>query len=202
MPSFHASWSSFTQILARISAHLPTWTSVYGTHLRVKHSLMVSFRAVCPSQFSHFEGLVLSNKNNQAQSKGKDADLAKWDAEVRQSLAKKKSAAAPTLSKQEQSLVQAQIEKEAKIRSRINSIKANLERSLQIISCLACGNIEDFQAHVSQVATLILSSGALDKGALLVGSLTFNTYLVIVVNIPNSRINSRSGSVKMLFQSA
>ncbi|KAN0130768.1 ARM repeat-containing protein [Lactarius tabidus] len=120
---------------------------------------------------------VLSNKSNQAQAKGKDADLAKWDAEVRQSLAKKKSAAAPTLSKQEQGLVQAQIEKEAKIRSRVNSIKANLERSLQMISCLACGNIEEFQAYVSQVATLILTGGALDKGALLVGSLAFNTYL-------------------------
>jgi hypothetical protein len=143
---------------------------------------MVSFRVVCPSRFSHFEGLVLSNKSNQAQAKGKDADLAKWDAEVRQSLAKKKSAAAPTLSKQEQSLVQAQIEKEAKVRSRVNSMKANLERGLRIISCLACGNIEDFQAYVSQVATLILSSGALDKGALLVGPLAFNTYLVWVAN--------------------
>ncbi|KAH9007605.1 ARM repeat-containing protein [Lactarius deliciosus] len=120
---------------------------------------------------------VLSNKSNQSQVKGKDADLAKWDAEVRQSLAKKKSAAAPTLSKQEQSLVQAQIEKEAKIRSRVNRIKANLDRSLQMISYLIYGNIEGFQAYISQVVTLILSSGALDKGALLVGSLAFNTYL-------------------------
>ncbi|KAH9175038.1 ARM repeat-containing protein [Lactarius sanguifluus] len=120
---------------------------------------------------------VLSNKSNRSQVKGKDADLAKWDAEVRQSLAKKKSAVAPTLSKQEQSLVQAQIEKEAKIRSRVNRIKANLDRSLQMISYLIYGNIEGFQAYISQVVTLILSSGALDKGALLVGSLAFNTYL-------------------------
>ncbi len=139
---------------------------------------MVSFRVVSPSQFTYFVGLVLSNKSSQAQVKGKDADLAKWDAEVRQSLAKKKSVAAPTLSKQEQGLVQAQIEKEAKIRSRVNRIKANLDRSLQIISYLICGNIEDFQVYVSQVVTLILSSGALDKGALLVGSLAFDTYLV------------------------
>jgi hypothetical protein len=141
---------------------------------------MVSFRVVFPSQFAYLAGLVLSNKSNQAQTKGKDADLAKWDAEVRQSLAKKKSVAAPTLSKQDQSLVQAQIEKEAKIRSHVDRIKANLERSLKIVSCLVCGNIEDFQAYISQVVTLILSSGALDKGALLVGSLAFNTYLVWV----------------------
>lgn len=125
-------------------------------------------------------GVVLSNKNNKAQAKGKDADLAKWDAEVRQSLAKKKSVGTPTLSKQEQSLVQAQIEKEAKIRSHVDRIKANLERSLRIVSCLVCGNIEDFQVYVSQVVNLILGSGALDKGTLLVGSLAFNTYLVWV----------------------
>ncbi|KAH9002519.1 ARM repeat-containing protein, partial [Lactarius deliciosus] len=128
---------------------------------------------------------VLSNKSNQSQVKGKDADLAKWDAEVRQSLAKKKSAAAPTLSKQEQSLVQAQIEKEAKIRSRVNRIKANLDRSLQMISYLIYGNIEGFQAYISQVVTLILSSGALDKGALLVGS--FIQY-VFGMGLPTFRI--------------
>ena len=139
---------------------------------------MVNFRVVFPDQCAYLVGLVLSNKSNQTQAKGKDADLAKWDAEVRQSLAKKKSVAAPTLSKQEHSLVQAQIEKEAKIRSRVDRVKANLERSLRIVSCLVCGNIEDFQAYVSQVVTLIMSSGALDKGTLLVGSLAFDTYLV------------------------
>ena len=178
MRCFHASWSNFAPILAQTSAHSPTWTLIYGIHQRVKHLLTVSSRVVPPSQFAHPVGLVLSNKSNQAAAKGKDAELAKWDAEVRQSLAKKKSVAAPTLSKQEQSLVKAQIEKEAKIRTHVNRIKANLERSLQTISCLVCGNIEDFQAYVSRVVTLILSSGALDKGVLLVGSLAFNTYLV------------------------
>jgi len=133
---------------------------------------------VSASQFAYRVGQVLSNQNSQARVKGRDADLAKWDAEVRQSLAKKKSAATPRLSKQEQSLVQAQIEKEAKIRSHVNRIKSNLDRCLRIISCLVCGNIEDFQTYVSQVATLLLNSGALDKGALLVGSLAFDTYIV------------------------
>lgn len=122
--------------------------------------------------------LVLSNKGNKAQAKGKDADLTKWDAEVRQSLAKKKSTTTPTLSKQEQSLLQAQIEKEAKIRSRMSEIKASLDRALQTISHLALGNIDDFRAYVSQIVGLLLSSGALDKGTLLVGSLAFTTLLV------------------------
>jgi hypothetical protein len=122
---------------------------------------------------------VLSNKGNKAQVKGKGADLAKWDAEVRQSLAKKKITTIPTLSKQEQSLVQAQVEKEAKIRSRVNEIKANLDRALQTISHLALGKIDDLRLYVSQILNLLLSSGALDKGALLVGSLGFTTFLEV-----------------------
>ncbi|KAH9976102.1 ARM repeat-containing protein [Lactifluus volemus] len=98
---------------------------------------------------------VLSNRGSQAQVKGKDADLAKWDAEVRQSLAKKKSTAAPTLSKQEQTF-------------RVNKIKANLDRALQTYH---------FRAYASQISSLLLNSGALDRGAQLVGSLTFRTFM-------------------------
>jgi hypothetical protein len=136
------------------------------------------------------------------QAKGKDADLAKWDAEVRQSLAKKKSTAAPILSKQEQSLVQAQIEKEAKIRSRMNEARANLERALQVISHLALGNIDDLRAYVSQMISLLLSSGALDKGTLLVGSLAYTTFLVWTTPSPIFYTNSPSGGINVLFRSA
>ena len=145
---------------------------------------------------------VLSNKGSKVQAKGKEADLAKWDAEVRQSLAKKKIATAPALSKQEQSLVQAQVEKEAKIRSHMNKIKANLERALQILSHLALGNIDDLQAYVSQIISLLLSSGALDKGTLLVGSLACATFLVWVTSIPDVHTNSLSGRFHVLFRSA
>lgn len=109
---------------------------------------------------------------------------------MRQSLAKKKITTTPTLSKQEQSLVQAQIEKEAKIRCRVNEIKANLDRALKTISHLALGKIDDLRLYVSQILNLLLSSGALDKGALLVGSLGFTTFLVWATLVLNSLLNS------------
>jgi hypothetical protein len=136
------------------------------------------------------------------QAKGKDADLAKWDAEVRQSLAKKKSAIAPALSKQEQSLVQVQLEKEAKIRSRMNEVKTNLERGLQVISHLALGNIDGLRAYVWQITSLFLSTGALDKGALLVGSSAYAAFLVWATPIPNIHTNSPLGGIQVLFRSA
>jgi len=144
---------------------------------------------------------VLSNKSSKAQVKGKGADLAKWDAEVRQSLAKKKSTTVPTLSKQEQSLVQAQIEKETKIRRHVSEIKTNLDRALQIISHLALGKIDDLRLYVSQILNLLLSSGALDKGTLLVGTLAFTTFLVWATPVPDFCANLSSGGVKVLFRS-
>jgi hypothetical protein len=105
------------------------------------------------------------------------------------------------LSKQEQSLVQAQVEKEAKIRHRVNEIKANLNRALQTISHLALGKIDDLRLYVSQILNLLLSSGALDKGTLLVGSLAFTTFLVRPALVPNFRINPSSGGIKVLFRS-
>jgi hypothetical protein len=120
---------------------------------------------------------------------------------VRQSLAKKKSTTVPTLSKQEQSLVQVQIEKETKIRSHVSEIKTNLDRALQIISHLALGKIGDLRLYVSQILNLLLSSGALGQGTLLVGTLASTTFLVWAIPVPDFRSNFSSGGVKVLFRS-
>jgi hypothetical protein len=120
---------------------------------------------------------------------------------VRQSLAKKKSTTVSTLSKQEQSLVQAQIEKETNIRRHVSEIKTNLDRALQIISHLALGKVDDLRLYVSQILDLLLSSGALDKGTLLVGTLAFTTFLVWATPVPDFRANFTLGGVKVLFRS-
>jgi hypothetical protein len=120
---------------------------------------------------------------------------------VRQSLAKKKSKTVPTLSKQEQSLVQAQIEKETKIRRHVSEIKTNLDRALQIISHLALAKIDDLRLYVSQMLDLLLNSGALDKGTLLVGTLAFTTFLVWATPVPDFLADFSSGSVEVLLRS-
>ncbi|KAI0060576.1 ARM repeat-containing protein [Artomyces pyxidatus] len=120
---------------------------------------------------------VLAKKSTQGQTKGKDAALAKWDAEVRKSLAGKKSSATPTLSKQDQALVNAQLEKEAKVRKHVSQIQMRLARGLEVINHLVAGNVEDFRSYVSPIASLLLSGGALEKGSRLVGQNAFDTYL-------------------------
>lgn len=103
--------------------------------------------------------------------------MAKWEAEVRKSLANKKGAA-PTLSKQDQALVKAQLEKEAKIRERVSLMKARLDRGLEVIRHLAAARIDTFRSYISPIAVLLLNGGALDKGSVLVGQSAVDTYLV------------------------
>ncbi|KAG5642517.1 hypothetical protein DXG03_002618 [Asterophora parasitica] len=119
---------------------------------------------------------VLANKNDaKITTKGKDAELAKWDEEIRKNIANKK-AATKTLTKQQQALVTAQLEEEAKIRQHVVSVQANLRRGLSFARSLVAARTDQFRAQVSKVATLLLE-GALEKGSLLVDREAFDTYL-------------------------
>ncbi|KAJ7252741.1 armadillo-type protein [Mycena haematopus] len=108
--------------------------------------------------------------------KGKDFEIARWDAEVRAALEKKKAGSGVTLTKQQQVLVQAQLAREATVRQRVESIKASLVRGLFFVRSLVAAGVPEFRVYISSVASLLLD-GALNKGALLVGPIAFETYL-------------------------
>jgi hypothetical protein len=106
----------------------------------------------------------------------------KWDAEVRRALANKKT---PTLSKADQALVNAHLEKEAAVRARVAHVRARLLRGLHVVRHLVSGGIVEFSAYVSSVAELLLQGGALEGGTRLVGREPFDTYLVRFVAFPS-----------------
>ncbi len=126
---------------------------------------------------ANFDFSVLSNKGEARPSKGKDADIAKWEEDLRKSLANKKAPGTVTLTKQQRALVQAQLEKEAKIRQRVAAIKGNLERGLNFIRSLVSAGIDEFRPYIASLASLLLA-GALGYGSTLVGESAFDTYLV------------------------
>ena len=103
--------------------------------------------------------------------------MAKWDAEVRKSLATKKSAGSTTLSKQDQALVNAQLAKEAERRQHVKDVKERLERGLSLIHSIIVSGVPEFRAYMSAIANLMLDA-ALGKGFRLVGNRAFDTYLV------------------------
>ncbi|KAG1831619.1 armadillo-type protein [Suillus variegatus] len=120
--------------------------------------------------------VLSSQKGEEGPKKGKDADIARWEAELRKSLANKKGGATATLSKQAQALVQAQLDKEAIVRQRVTTIKLNLRRGLSYIQSLASINVPELRMYVSSILSLLLE-GAMGQGSRLIGSQAFEAYL-------------------------
>jgi len=126
---------------------------------------------------------VLAKKKEVLVEKGKDSELRKWEAELRKSLATKKPANAGNLSKQDRALVDTQLAKEAQIRSKVTLVKNRLERGLHLVKSLVAANTKEFHAMISSIASLLLA-GAVGRGALLVGSTAFETYVVSQTRFP------------------
>ncbi len=120
--------------------------------------------------------MLAANKDAPRAAKGKEAQMAKWDEEVRKSLASKKGNA-QTLTKQQQALVQAQLEQEAQVRQRVVSIQAQLLRGLALVRSVVNADVPEFPPYITPITHLLLE-GALEKGKLLVGQEAFDVYLV------------------------
>ncbi|KAH9856756.1 ARM repeat-containing protein [Lenzites betulinus] len=120
--------------------------------------------------------VLASKKDDAPVKKGKGYKDAQWEAEVRKTLASKKATATGILSKQDQALVKAQLEKEASIREQVNVIKARIERGLRLIRSLVDARVEELRGYVSVLAGL-LRSGAFGNAVRLVGETSFETYL-------------------------
>ena len=95
---------------------------------------------------------------------------------MRKSLASKKGAGG-ALSKADQALVSAQLEKEAVVRARVTETKARLQQGLSLIHSLVRAQVEELRAFVAPLAVL-MRDGAFGKAIALVGELSFTTYLV------------------------
>ncbi|KAJ7115902.1 ARM repeat-containing protein [Mycena epipterygia] len=122
---------------------------------------------------------VLTSTKGDAKTphKGKDFEIARWEAEVRNALeSKKKAGAGVALTKPQQALLHAQLAREAIVRQRVDSIKAKLVRGLACVRSVVSAGVPEFGVYISSVAGLLLD-GALGKGALLVGPAAFETYL-------------------------
>ena len=106
------------------------------------------------------DSVLAAKKPVETQKKGKGYKDAQWEAEVRKSLAeKKKNAGGSTLSKQDQALVQAQLEKEATIRKRVETVKQDLLRGLQYVEAIVRARPPELQAYLSSIANIILTGG-------------------------------------------
>lgn len=116
-------------------------------------------------------------------NKGKDHEISKWEEEVRKSLATKSSTSSK-LTKQQEALVKAQLQKEESIRQNVKSIHSCLIRGLYFIRSLVEANVQEMHVYMSSIVTLLLS-GALKRGSFLAGPVAFETYLVHIFYLLN-----------------
>ena len=120
---------------------------------------------------------VLANKKAEAlDKKGKGYADAKWEAEVRQKLNAKSAKA--TLSKQDQALVNEQLQKEADTRKRVSGIRAKLEHGLELVHSLSSANVEEFRVHAPHIVSILLPNAFANASEALVGDKAFNAFLV------------------------
>ena len=149
---------------------------VFGRLLKALFLLMVSC-SFSSETFVSRQTEVLAKKKDMPIEKGKDSELRKWEAELRKSLATKKPANAGNLSKQDKALVDGQLSKESKIRSKVTAVKARLERGLHLVRSIVAANPQELHSLISSITSLLIA-GAVRHGALFVGSAAFETYVV------------------------
>jgi hypothetical protein len=122
---------------------------------------------------------VLSAKNETVENKKrKDYATEKWEQEVREALAKKKSFnSRGKLSKADQAAVLAQLAKEADVRRQIATLQAKLSRGIELVAALVTSNAEAVGRHVGDLAKALLES-AFGPGSFLVDNRAFNVFIV------------------------
>ncbi|KAG6873014.1 hypothetical protein C0995_003975 [Termitomyces sp. Mi166 len=143
---------------------------------RIMDQLREDINPVVINALTESDFVLVSKGEAKVSTKGKDAELAKWDEEIRKNIASKKAAASKTLTKQQQALVNAQLEEEAKVRQHVTDVQTKLHRGLRFVQSLASSGVEQFRDQISSIASLILE-GALGRGSTLVGGEAFETYL-------------------------
>ena len=119
---------------------------------------------------------MLSKSKDDRPVKGKEANIAKWEAEIRASIAAKKSSTV-SLTKQQQAAVDAQLDKEAKIRENVAQVQKNIERGLGLVQSVIRTGSEELRAYVTELIGLLVK-GPLKGGSFLAGEKAFETFLV------------------------
>lgn len=121
---------------------------------------------------------VLSPKKDAVENKNrKDYATEKWEQEIRDSLAKKKTTSTANLSKADKAAVSTQLAKEAAVRNKIIQTQAKLKRGVELVSSLVSSNAEAMERHVGELARVMLAS-VFGAGSFLVTKRSFKVFLV------------------------
>ncbi|KAJ9309219.1 hypothetical protein DTO217A2_1157 [Paecilomyces variotii] len=135
---------------------------------------------------------VLNSKAKQPLSDKsvKDYDTLKWEEELRAQIAEKKGQKQKKLTAEEQSKVNAQLAKEAKIREEVRSEVERIERGATIVRGLATNTPTDADGWINQAVSCLLSLARAGAG-LFVGDVVSRAYLSC-----SEKVSPRLGNIR------
>src|ERR1700761_5000894 len=135
--------------------------------------------------------LVLS-KPLTTTKKGKDAEIERWEEEIRTTVAKKRGTTTAKLSKADEALVQSQMEKEKLIRKKVESLKQRVLEGLEVVRSLIATSSKAFRSQISLALGPILACATSWPAELVDGDF-FSIYVVLLYVNYNGPANTRSG---------
>jgi hypothetical protein len=126
--------------------------------------------------------IVLTNKGNSGSGrKGKDAAMEKWDAELRASLAAKKTEKVPInpskLSKQDREMYESRMKTEAGIRERVEKTYSGALHGLVILQNIVAACPEELGEYFPELVELVLN-GVVKYGPMILGDRSKEGFLV------------------------
>ena len=119
--------------------------------------------------------VLAQQKNKQAdKNSGKDAKIDKWEAELRESIEKKRAAAGTKkYTKEEQSLINKQLAVESETRKRVEALARTLHRNARIVQSLVAGRSDETESYVFGLVKQALSLAELPQVRQLAPSVPF-----------------------------
>ena len=92
--------------------------------------------------------------------------------------------------------MQAQLEKEAAIRRKVEELKGRIIRGLNLVDSIVKARSEALSSHLSSIISLLLA-GAFSKAVTLVGEAAFRCYVVSALSAQIVQtLMSRTGTIK------
>jgi hypothetical protein len=105
-----------------------------------------------------FIDILSAKKEKTAEKRNhKDAKIEAWEAELRESIARKKAAENKTYTRDEKAAIDAQLNVEAAARARVAALELRLTRALRTISSIVAAHVEEIDSAMSTLTRLVLS---------------------------------------------
>ncbi|GAA5985182.1 hypothetical protein JCM5350_004261 [Sporobolomyces pararoseus] len=135
-----------------------------------------------------FVDVLATNKTSSTptgKANSKEHQIAMWEAELRESLARKKPVAAQ-LSKQDRQTLEKQLTKEAEVRSQVAAALGRLRRGFELSLCLINSRTELIREYLARLVNHVLTVITMQP-ATLVAEEAFSTYLALA-NVCSERL--------------